>query len=83
MNARLQHEINMSMKNPVEAQRDSHLEEGEVSASTGFDRIDRAIDVLVRHSETPSEALKSLVTRLTRILAVDHNRSTLSRQTQL
>ena len=61
MQARQQHEIkaasDMSMKDALEAQRSSYLDEGEVSASTRIDRIDRAIDALVRHSETLSEAM--------------------------
>lgn len=58
MNARQQHEIDaassMSMQATLEAQRSSYLKEGEVSAST---RIDRAIDALVYHSKTLSEAM--------------------------
>ena len=35
----------MSMQAALEAQRSSYLSEGEVSASTRIDRIDRAFDV--------------------------------------
>ena len=45
------------MQAALEAQRNSYLSEGMVSASTRIDRIDRAIDVLVRHSETISNAM--------------------------
>ena len=47
----------MQMQAALQAQRDSYLSEGEVSAATRIDRIDRAIDGLVRHSETISEAM--------------------------
>ena len=61
MNARQQHEIksasDMSIKDTLKAQRSSYLDEGEASASTRIDRNDRAIDALVRHSETFSEAI--------------------------
>ena len=35
------------MQEALQAQRDSYLQEGAVSAETRIDRIDRAIDVLV------------------------------------
>ncbi|MFT7289073.1 MAG: coniferyl-aldehyde dehydrogenase [Halieaceae bacterium] len=47
----------MAMQAALEAQRSSYLSEGRVSASTRIDRIDRAIDALVRHSETISKAM--------------------------
>ncbi|HIG67333.1 MAG TPA: coniferyl aldehyde dehydrogenase [Porticoccaceae bacterium] len=45
------------MQAALGAQRNSYLSEGIVSASTRIDRIDRAIDILVRHSEAISEAM--------------------------
>jgi len=45
------------MQATLEAQRDSYLSEGLVSANIRIDRIDRAIDVLVKHSETISNAM--------------------------
>jgi coniferyl-aldehyde dehydrogenase len=45
------------MQAALEAQRNSYLSEGMVSASIRIDRIDRAIDALVRHSETISKAM--------------------------
>lgn len=61
MNARQQHEIEvtsgMNMQAASEAQPFSYLNEGEVSASSRINRIDRAIDALVRHSGTLSEAM--------------------------
>jgi coniferyl-aldehyde dehydrogenase len=50
-------DIEVRMQAALEAQRDSYLSEGMVSASTRIDRIDRAIDALVRHSETISNAM--------------------------
>jgi len=47
----------ISMQAALEAQRNSYLSEGMVSASTRIDRIYRAIDALVRHSETISNAM--------------------------
>ena len=37
------------MQAALRAQRDSYINEGMVSAATRIDRIDRAIDVLVKH----------------------------------
>ena len=45
------------MQSTLEAQRSSYLNEGEVSAATRIDRLDRTIDALVRHSQTLSEAM--------------------------
>jgi coniferyl-aldehyde dehydrogenase len=50
-------DIQISMQAALDAQRSSYLAEGFVSASTRIDRIDRAIDVLVRHAETISQAM--------------------------
>ena len=47
------------MQEALQAQRDSYLQEGAVSAETRIDRIDRAIDVLVRYGEKVSDALNS------------------------
>ena len=61
MNAPQRNMINadteMRMQAALEAQRNSYLSEGMVPASTRIDRLDRAIDTLVRHSETISEAM--------------------------
>ena len=40
----------LQLQTALQAQRDSYLAEGEVSAATRIDRIDRAISVLVKHS---------------------------------
>jgi coniferyl-aldehyde dehydrogenase len=45
------------MQAALRAQRDSYINEGMVSAATRIDRIDRAIDVLVKHSEAISAAM--------------------------
>ena len=47
------------MLEALKAQRASYLQEGAVSAETRIDRIDRAIDSLVRHGERISEALNA------------------------
>ena len=47
----------VSMQSALDAQRKSYLSEGKVSASTRIDRLDRAIDALVRHSEILSKAM--------------------------
>lgn len=47
------------MQEALQAQRDSYLQEGAVSAETRIDRIDRAIDILVRYGDRVSEALNS------------------------
>jgi coniferyl-aldehyde dehydrogenase len=47
----------VSMQATLVAQRNSYLNEGRVSAGTRIDRIDRAIDALVKHSETISKAM--------------------------
>ena len=49
----------LQLQTALQAQRDSYLAEGEVSAATRIDRIDRAISVLVKHSEAISEAMNS------------------------
>ncbi|MDC3249384.1 coniferyl aldehyde dehydrogenase, partial [Porticoccaceae bacterium] len=48
-------ETELKMQAALQAQRDSYIAEGEVSAATRIDRIDRAINVLVKHSEAISE----------------------------
>ena len=40
-------------------QRESYLAEGEVSAETRIDRLDRTIDVLVANAEKISEAMNA------------------------
>jgi len=61
MNAPQKNTVNVDteirMQAALEAQRNSYLSEGMVSASTRIDRIDRAIDALVRYSETISNAM--------------------------
>ena len=61
MNIRQEHVTNtdtqMRMQAALEAQRSSYLSEGMVSAATRTDRIDRAIDALVRHAESISKAM--------------------------
>ena len=50
-------DIKQDMLNALQRQRDSYIDEGFVSAETRIDRIDRAIDILVTHSERISEAM--------------------------
>jgi coniferyl-aldehyde dehydrogenase len=50
-------DIKASMQATLETQRSSYLDEGRVTAGTRIDRLDRAIDALVRHSETISKAM--------------------------
>ena len=47
------------MQAALQAQRDSYIAEGEVTAATRIDRINRAIDVLVKNAESISEAMNS------------------------
>ena len=54
-NADLEH----AMQSALQAQQRSYLDEGSVPAATRIDRIDRAIDVLVRHAEAISEAMNA------------------------
>jgi coniferyl-aldehyde dehydrogenase len=49
--------IESEMHAALHAQRTSYTDEGMVSAGTRIDRIDRAIDALVKHSEAISEAM--------------------------
>ena len=51
--------LEMKMKEKLQIQRESYLQEGFVDANTRIDRIDRAIDVLVRFSNKISDALDS------------------------
>ena len=51
-------DIEIEMQGALEKQRASYLEEGFVSATTRIDRISRAIDVLVRHAERISDAIR-------------------------
>ena len=46
-----------NMLTTLQAQRDSYIAEGYVSAETRIDRIDRAIDILVTHAEAISAAM--------------------------
>ena len=50
-------DIKQKMLKTLQHQRDSYIDEGFVSAETRIDRIDRAIDILVTHSEAISEAM--------------------------
>lgn len=50
-------DIKQKMLARLKSQRDSYIAEGFVSAETRIDRIDRAIDILVTHSEAISEAM--------------------------
>ena len=52
-------ETELKMQAALQAQRDSYIAEGEVSAATRIDRINRAIDVLVKNAESISEAMNS------------------------
>ena len=47
----------IKMQEALKAQRESYLEEGFVSAEARIDRLNRAIDVLVRHADRISEAI--------------------------
>ena len=51
--------LEMKMKEKLQIQRKSYLQEGFVDTDTRIDRIDRAIDVLVRFSNKISDALDS------------------------
>ena len=50
-------DIEIKMQDALKAQRESYLQEGFVSAETRIDRLNRAIDVLVRHADRISEAI--------------------------
>lgn len=43
----------------LQKQRDSYLQEGAVGATTRIDRINRAIDLLIRHADAISDALNT------------------------
>ena len=49
----------LQLQAALQAQRDSYIAEGEVSAATRIDRINRAIDVLVKNAEGISEAMNA------------------------
>ena len=49
----------LKMQAALAAQKHSYLAEGDVSAETRIDRIDRAINVLVKYSEQISEAMNA------------------------
>ncbi len=61
MNARQniapQADIETAMQAALQLQRESYLSEGMVSAGIRIDRINRAIDMLVKHSEAISDAM--------------------------
>ena len=50
-------DVEIKMQDALKAQRESYLQEGFVSAETRIDRLNRAIDVLVRHADRISEAI--------------------------
>ncbi len=51
--------VDNEMLAALQKQRDSYLQEGAVDASTRIDRINRAIDVLIRHADAISDALNT------------------------
>jgi coniferyl-aldehyde dehydrogenase len=52
-----QADIETAMQAALQLQRESYLSEGMVSAGIRIDRINRAIDMLVKHSEAISDAM--------------------------
>ena len=44
-------DVEIKMQDALKAQRESYLQEGFVSAEARIDRLNRAIDVLVRHAD--------------------------------
>ncbi len=52
-----QADIKTAMQAALQLQRESYLSEGMVSAGIRIDRINRAIDMLVKHSEAISDAM--------------------------
>ena len=52
-------DIEQRMQQVLEAQRQDYLREGEVSAETRIDRIDRGIDVLLKYQDRMVAALDS------------------------
>ena len=63
MNAPEPHPISsdaeQQMRDILALQRDSYIAEGEVSAATRIDRIQRTIEVLVQNAEKISEAMNA------------------------
>ena len=49
----------IQLNKTLSSQKQSYLAEGEVSAEVRIDRIDRALDILVRHAERISDALNA------------------------
>ena len=49
----------IQLNKTLTSQKQSYLAEGEVSAEVRIDRIDRALDILVRHAERISDALNA------------------------
>ena len=62
----MESDAEIKMQEALAAQRESYLQEGVVTAQTRIDRIDRAIDVLVRYSDRVSDALNEDFTCRTR-----------------
>jgi len=52
-------DVELQMQNALKQQRESYLSEGAVSLATRTDRINRAIDSLVRNAERLSEAMNA------------------------
>jgi len=50
-------DVELKMQEALKAQRESYLQEGFVSAEVRIDRLNRAIDVLVRHADRINEAI--------------------------
>ena len=53
--------LEMKMKEKLQIQRESYLQEGFVDADTRFDRIDRAIDAVNRRYDIPHSQLEPLI----------------------
>lgn len=52
-------DVEEQMKATLQAQRDAYLAEGVVSAETRIDRMQRAIDTLIKHQDKAAEALNA------------------------
>jgi len=55
----VQGEIEEQMKAALQAQRDAYMQEGVVTAETRIDRLQRAVDVLVKYQDKAVEALNT------------------------
>ena len=54
-----QGDIEQQMKATLEMQREAYLKEGVVSAETRIDRLQRAVDVLIKYNEKIVDALNT------------------------